>query len=233
MLLKSNGLGLVMRPVAMAFCLFGSTLQVMAQPTLRITSPTEGAVAYVGRDLAVTVEASPANAFRMVTVIGGDPIGFSRVLEAPPYTFMLSIPEHIQPRDYIITADGVVAPGKGASSRSVSIHVERPDMPVDIIPGGYGLTAGPLRSTSLAIYRSLRLAEVGWSEMIYVVGVFPDREEVDLTESSFLKYSSDNERVVKVVERGTVVSTGIGSANIMIRYRNKLVVLPVKVGRER
>ena len=69
--------------------------------------------------------------------------------------------------------------------------------------------------------------------MIYVVGVFPDHEEVDLTESSFLKYFSDNERVVKVAERGTVVSTGIGSANIMIRYRSKSVVLPVIVGRER
>lgn len=207
----------------------------MAQPTLRITSPPEGAIVNAGQVLTVTVEASPTDAFKEVVVIGHDPIGFSQVLDQPPYKFTLPIPLQITPRrgGYMITADGTLAPGQGARSVPVSIHVERADIPITLIPGDYAL---PLSlypsSTSVHVYRSLHLAKVGWAEMLYVLGVFPDQKQVDLTESSYLRYSSDNLRVARVDETGTVLATGIGSAHIAITYRSKSVIVPVTVGEE-
>ena len=50
--------------------------------------------------------------------------------------------------------------------------------------------------------------------MLYLMGIFADGEQVNLSESSYLKFSSDNPRVARVTERGTVVATGTGSARI-------------------
>lgn len=236
MLPKWNGLGFLTSSLGMAFCVFNPTCHLMAQPTLRIASPPEGAIVNAGQVLTVAVEASPANAFKQIIIIGGSPIGFSQVLEQPPYKFTLPIPLEITPRrgGYMITADGILAPGQGASSVPVSIHLERADMPISLIPGDYYLNSGAYPSTtSMHVYRSLRLSKVGWAEMLYVLGIFPDRKQVDLSESSYLKYSSDNPRVAKVDDMGTVLATGIGSAKITITYRSKSVIVPVTVGPER
>jgi Bacterial Ig domain len=216
-----------------AFCLFGPTCHLMAQPTLRITSPTEGAVVNPGQVLTVTVEASPKDAFDDVAVIGWSPIGLQQVLTAPPYRFSLRIPQSIVPaRSYHLTAAGGLHEirSEPVYSGAVSIQVERADIATSLIPGDYYINSGEYPSTSMHVYRSLRLSRVGIAEMLYVRGIFADHEQVDLTESSYLKHSSDNPRVAKVDERGTVVATGTGSARITITYRSKSVVVPVTVG---
>jgi hypothetical protein len=233
---KWSPLGLLVWRLGMAFCLFGPTCYLMAQPTLRITSLSEGAIVNAGQVLTVTVEASPPNAFKGVFLVGEDPIGFSQPLERPPYKFTLPIPLHITPRrdGYMITPDGILAPGQAATSLPVSIHVERSDVPITLIPGDYYLNSGVYpSSTSMHVYRSLQLSKVGWAEMLYVLGIFPDQEQVDLSESSYLRYSSDNPGVAKVDQRGTVLATGIGSARITITYRSKSVIVPVTVSEGR
>jgi len=235
MLPKMNGLGFLASSLCMAFCAFNPTCHLMAQPTLRITSPPEGTIVNAGQVLTVTVEASPANAFKQVIIIGANPIGFSQVLEQPPYKFTLPIPLHITPRrgGYMITADGILAPGQGASSMPVNIHLERADLPEILLAGDNSLNNGFYPSSTPGKPYQLHLNKVGWEEMLYLMGIFPGREQVDLTESRYVKYSSDNLRVAKINEIGTVHATGIGSAKITITYRSKSVIVPVTVGEER
>jgi hypothetical protein len=234
MLLQCKGLGVWTWSLSMVFCLFGSAAPfcVMAQSTLRITSPTEGAIVNAGQALTVTVEASPANAFEGIVII--TPLGFSQVLQRPPYEFTLLIPRDVTPRreGYVITADGVTGPGQGATSNPVRIVVERADIPEILLPGNYSLNSGFYPSSTPAQPYHLRLSKVGFEERLYVMGIFSGRKQVDLSESRYVKYSSDNLRVAKVNEIGTVHATGIGSAKITITYRSKFVIVPVTVGGE-
>jgi hypothetical protein len=234
MMLQRKSLGLLPWSMGMAFCLFASMGWLMAQPTLRITTPTEGVIVNAGQALTVTVEASPASAFQAVIIIGSDPIGFSQVLEHPPYKFTVPIPRQITPRreGYRITADGILAPGRGATSHPVRIIVERADIPEILISGNYSLNSGFYPSSTPAQPYHLRLSKVGFEETLYLMGMFSGREQVDLSESKYVKYSSDNLRVAEVNEIGTVHATGIGSAKITVSYRSKSVRVPVTVGGE-
>jgi hypothetical protein len=72
----------------MLSCVVGGAL--FAQPSLRITSPPDGSVINPGRLLKVTVQAS--GAFMQVTVISGDPIGFTKPLLGPPYESQFGFP---------------------------------------------------------------------------------------------------------------------------------------------
>ena len=102
-----------------------------AQPTLQITSPSDGAVFSPGQTITVTVTAS-GSGFSSVFVIGQDPLGFSARLSAPPYQFSLPIPASAVPRQYKITAAGVITAGEPVYSPSVTIAVQRSDPPVSV-----------------------------------------------------------------------------------------------------
>jgi len=117
-------------------------------------------------------------------------------------------------------------------SESVRIYLERPDLPEILIPGNYSLISGIYPSSTPAQPYRLPLSKVGWEEMLHLMGLFPGRDQVGFTESRYIKYSSDNLRVAKVNEIGTVHATGIGSANITITYRSKSVIVPVTVGEQ-
>jgi hypothetical protein len=86
--------------VLLSLCMAANIL--LAQPTLRITAPRNGAVVNSGRAITVTVEAS--GTFSKVFLVGKDPIGFTKYLTAPP-------------------------PGQNVYSDPVSIDVERSDAP--------------------------------------------------------------------------------------------------------
>ena len=234
MLLQHKNLRLLRWSLSTAFCLFAFPRSLMAQPTLRITSPTEGTLVDGGRMLMVSVEASPATAFQRAFIIGSDPIGFSQALEHPPYKFTLPIPRHITPRreGYQIIAVGILAPGRNVNSDPVIIYVEHPDVPEILISGNYSLNLSVYPSSTPAQPYHLRLSKVGFEERLYLMGIFSGREQVDLTESRYVKYSSSNPRVAKVNEIGTVHATGIGAAKITVTYRSKSVIVPVTVGGE-
>jgi len=97
----------ILAPVALLCCAIG----VLPAQTLQITSPADGTVVSPGQVVTVTVAASPASAFQAVVLVGGDAIGFSQVLSAPPYQFSLQIPAGTRPRRYPLTAEGMTAPG--------------------------------------------------------------------------------------------------------------------------
>ncbi|MGD0668261.1 MAG: Ig-like domain-containing protein [Bryobacteraceae bacterium] len=194
--------------------LLSASSRLLTAQTLKITEPKDGTVVSPGQILHVTVEVSPPGAFiRSVIVIGGDPIGFSDALGAPPYNFSLKIPAQIRPRRYTITADGFVEPGKGIDSDPVDIQVERSDSPLS-------LTAEPA---------VLDFREVGDQCPVAAVGKFTDAPRVDLDESSYVQYDSDNPSVATVTEDGHVTAAGFGSAKITVRYNGLSAVVPVTV----
>jgi hypothetical protein len=188
---------------------------LLTAQTLKITEPKDGTVVYAGQTLTVVVEASPAQAFREIIIIGPDPIGFSQVLLKPPYKFSISIPPNTRPRAYHLTADGSTEPGHGASSDPVEIQVERADDPLS-------LTAAP---------SVLILQYVGDQNHLEAIGKFRETEPVYLNESRHVRYLSDNPGVATVTEEGYVTAVGSGSARISVRYNGRSVVVPVTVPR--
>jgi hypothetical protein len=181
--------------------------------TLTITEPKEGAVFSSGQTIDVVVEARPERAFLTVIIIGAHPIGFSDSHPVPPSHFPLEIPASTKPRRYTITADGILEPGKGASSNPVEIHVEHPGTPLS-------LKAEP----SILDFRI-----VGDECPVAAVGKFSDAERVDLNESIYVRYDTDNPSVATVSSDGHVRATGPGSAKIIIRYNDQSTIVPVTV----
>jgi hypothetical protein len=184
-----------------------------AQPTLRITSPADGSIVNPDQTITVTVEETPPRSFREMVIIGHDPIGFSQVLQGPPWRFSVHVPPTTSPRRYMLTADGIIAPGKGASSRGISILVERAD-------GLLSLKADP----PLLLFRA-----VGDLIPLAVMGDFERLTDVNLAESTYIKYASDAPLVATVRPDGVVTAVGTGRAKITVTYRNHSVVVPVTV----
>lgn len=190
-------------------CLSASLL---AQPSLRITSPKEGTVFHSGESIKIKVQAS--GMFKMVMVIGFDPLGGTFPLSAPPYEFTMQIPVRyrISPGRYLLTANGVIEPGKGVASEPVGIRIEPADVHLK-------LKVQPLR---------LRLP-VGGSANISSFGEFPDGLTIDLTKSGQVSFRSTAPKVATVNDDGVVAAVAAGSATIVATYQKSSVELPVTV----
>lgn len=189
----------------------------VAQPSLRIVSPADGAVVKSGQKVTVLVAAKPERGFQQMAIIGVDPIGIS-VRTGPPWRFSVEIPLHIVPREYGLTADGIVMPGHRVSSKMITIQIERPDFPLKLVTE----------------HKSVVLHARGAQEMIGdVAGVFADSPvPVDLSESTVVQYSSNNPNVAAVNRHGVVTAKGEGFALITIAYGPRLVAIPVKVDQQ-
>jgi uncharacterized protein YjdB len=181
--------------------------------TLRITSPADGTVVKPGETLAVTVAASGAP-FRVVVLVGYDPIGTMMPLMAPPYRFSVPIPSTIRPGRYLLTAIGSVRPDEDHNVQSdpVSIDVERPDAPVSI----------RTEPSSLSL-------EVGGPGYLRLVATYADSSEVDIGRSTLTACTSDSPDVATTTNDGRVVATGAGSAKITVENGGQTAIVPVTV----
>lgn len=188
-------------------------LGTLSAQTLVITSPIDGTVVNPGQTLSVAVAASPGAVFQSVIVGGTDPIGFSDSVGVPPYQFSIPVPSNAQPGKYTLTADGILGPGQGASSPSITLLVERPDNP-----------------TSLAVAPGIMNFQLVGDECpLRVEGTFPDGSSSDVTESSYISYQSDTPAVAAVDADGYVTAVGPGSANITATYKGVSTTISVTV----
>ena len=194
------------------------TVSLQASPAVTITSPVDGAVFHPGQTMIVTVDATPL-AFKTVGVAGKLPLGFSKILYAPPYRFLMKIPPNIDPGPYTLIAVGVLHSGEAVHSPWVRVAIERPDSPLRI-------------ESDL---HTLILDYIGESIHLVVEGTFADGSKISLTRSTFTKYESDTPDVVTVDAHGIAVAISPGSAKIKITNRSATTVIPVTVasGRRR
>jgi hypothetical protein len=188
------------------------SVSLLAQPSLRITSPAEGTVFHPGESIKVKVEAS--GTFKMVMVIGYDPLGGTFPLSAPPYEFTIQIPDryHIAPGRYLLTADGFIEAGKSVASKSVGIKVE----PADV-------------RLKLKVKPSLLRLSVGQRDQISSSGEFPDGMTIDLTKSQQVSFRSNAPKIATVNDDGVVVAIAAGSTVIVATYQKSSVEIPVTV----
>jgi hypothetical protein len=183
-----------------------------APPTVKITSPKDGALVISGQLLTVTVDATPF-AFQKVFLEGEDPIRTSKMLTAPPYEFQISIPLDFVPGTRMFNAVGVIRPGFTVDSDPITIDIERPDSPRE------------LRTDS----RSGLYLNVGHSLTFPIFGVFGDGSEIDLGHSTRTAYLSDNTAVTTVESNGLVTAAGPGSAKITVTNGDAALTIPVIV----
>jgi hypothetical protein len=104
----------------LAILLLLASPALLAQPSPRITSPADGTLVHPGQSIKVTVEVVSGK-FEKVGVIGGNAIGGSDVLTAPPYEFTMRIPDHTRPNKYHLTPAGFTATGPVFSSDPINL----------------------------------------------------------------------------------------------------------------
>ena len=185
---------------------------LLAQPSLRITSPADGALVTPGQLVNVTVVAS--GKFLQVAIIGGDPIGASETLAVPPYEFTIRIPDRIAPGAYLLTAIGFTAPGQPSYSEPIGLQAEEPD-------------DAPIR---IKVDSPVLEVSVGNNaEHLTAYGVFPGGQSVVINGSKHTSFTSSATGVATVDYRGFVTPVAPGSAKIIITYRNERVEVPVTV----
>jgi hypothetical protein len=194
---------------------------LMAQPTVRITSPQDGAIVNGGETLIVTVDATPL-AFLSVTVgagcdIAGGQIGRLWTRTVPPYEFPIPIPSDVAPQPCVLIAAGVIGAGREVVSEEIKVYIERPDSP----------------KLLKNVWPTIILRPPIHRESLMVTGVFADGSEFNLTLSKRTKYVSDAPAVASVTADGWVEAVGPGKARITITNGSASVVVPVTVANKR
>lgn len=174
---------------------FALTGFLVAQPSLRITSPVDGTVFHPGDTVNVTVEATPG----FQTVLVGSPFGYGDGLKTPPYRFTLRIKSNLRPRKYPITATGFVIPGQLVTSDTIFVQVEWPDQPVRL---------------------SVETSDTFFKDMKYVdvIGEFADGTSTYLNESTHISFASAAPAIARVDKVGYVTLVSPGQATIVVTY---------------
>ncbi len=190
---------------AAALVLLASPRGLLGQ-ALQITSPSNGAVVTPGQTLAVTVSAD-ASAFQGIVVIGQTALGLTSPLTAPPYQFSIYIPADVAAGNYTLTALGIPQSGTGPIVSTITIDIERSDMPTQISSDPTAIPFGYARATGY----------------LFVTGSFTDGSQVDLTASAQIAYSSDNPAVATVSGHGVVTAVAPGTANVTVTYGNATI----------
>ena len=186
--------------LAVSFADFHATYGRQTQPALQISSPAEGTLVNTGQTISVSVS-SPANlTFTSIAIIG--PGGPADVNTSAPATFSLTIPSNAVPGSYLLTAVGKTSAGAAVFSKRVAIIVERPDTPTRL---SNDIPAIPFQAP-------------GDFEYLRISGTFPDGSVVNVTESTYLSFSSSNPAVATVNAKGLVRAVAPGKAIIEAAY---------------
>jgi hypothetical protein len=208
---RGYGMGGVLIVLCVAF-----VLRVFAQGTvaLAITSPINGAVVTAGQALSVSVSIASGTYPNGLAVFGQEPIGVTAIqpVTGATMSFTLTIPGNTPPGSYLITAAGPNSAGALASSASISVIVERADLPT-------ALSVHP----AMAIFRY-----VGETLPLSVFATFSDGSTIDITQSTELTATSENSAVA-TVQSGIISAASSGHTNIDLQYGSVTAKIPVSV----
>ncbi len=173
-----------------------------AAPDLEIASPTNGTIVNPGQSLSVTVTSSNTS-YSNVALIGEGPIGLNSSLQTTvPAQFTVNIPNNIVCEPYMLTASGQTTSGSTIDSDPITVDVERPDMPVSVN----------------ALMSSVTLDAPGESFPIKLFAVFGDGSALDVTNSSYVSYSSNSPNLFSVDASGDVTALAPGYGWVVASY---------------
>lgn len=181
---------------------------------IRIISPASGSTVYAGQLIPVSVYVSPGtDCSGGVALLTEQPLQANGIITKGPYTFQVTVPATVTPRQYSLTAICKVSNGSTVSS-------SRSQVEVALATGSVHLSVDPA---------SLTFRYIGEPLTLNVVGQFSDGATVDVGEMLDAKITSDNPSVATVSGPGTIVAAGSGSANIVIQYAGQSLTVPVTV----
>jgi hypothetical protein len=109
--------------LALALC-------AQAQPSIKVTSPAEGAIVNPGQTLTITVAVSGGAFDEVAARAPWDP-SISKSLTSPPYQFTFTIPSTTTPGVVAVAAMGHTS-ARMVFAVPVAVDVERPDSPVSV-----------------------------------------------------------------------------------------------------
>jgi Chitobiase/beta-hexosaminidase C-terminal domain/FG-GAP-like repeat len=169
---------------------------------LEIVSPVSGAIMNPGETVSVSVQSIGGNSYSNAIAIGSAPMGFGSLLSAVPGQSSLAIPSNIPLGAYPLTASGITASGQTVDSDSISIDVERSDLP----------------NTISAIMPSMTFRAPGGTAPLILNAVFADGSVLDVTRSSYVTYSSATPSVASIGSNGIVTALSPGYGILTAAY---------------
>jgi hypothetical protein len=189
-------------------------------------TPRDGDIVQPGEVLQVNISVKPGAAEGPVGIISE--IGDSNeVRQSPPYSFTMTVSRDGAGSPLIgkhsITAFGKLKGRNEYDLASIDLDVEEQQVPTKLSVVG-NLSAGPGGASFYA---------AGQQEFIAIYAQFPNGDNFNVIDSSYLKLVSENPNVVALGERGTLTSIGPGQTSISGTYtfhgQTLQVSLPVSV----
>ena len=185
---------------------------------IEFLSPADGAVVNPGEPLTINLSSPDNSTFLGLVVVGEDPLGESDELASLPAQVTLTIPAQIGLGRYALSAFGVTTAGAPVVS-TIEVDVERPDLPLAIVPQ----------------LRQFDFGAEGETGRIELIGSFADGTTLPVEESSNVTYASSDPLVATVGADAVVAAAGEGTATITATYgdpANGIVArIPVRVRR--
>jgi Dockerin type I domain len=208
---RRYGMGGVSIALCMAF-----VLRVLAQGTvaLAITSPINGAVVTAGQALPVSVSIASGTYPNGLAVFGQAPLGVTPIqpVTGPTMSFTLTVPGNTPPGSYLITAAGPNAAGALVSSTSISVVVERADLP-----------------TKLSVHPAMVIFRYAGETLPFsVFATFADGSMADVTQSTHLSATTEDSAFA-TVKNGIISAVSSGQTNIDLQYGSITAKIPVSV----
>jgi hypothetical protein len=185
-----------------------------AKPPLAIVSPTNGTVVFSGSSLRVTVAIQRDAAPLGVALVGEGPLGTTDVqpVSGTTLAFSLTIPRDTVPGPYRLWAVTTDSRGSTTESPELRVFVESADAPRE-----------------LAIYPPhLSIHGVGQTIAWAVIGKFADGSRVDVTQSRYLKVTSENPAVASA-NHGSIEGRRSGRTVLEVRYGRATQRIPIQV----
>ena len=181
-----------------------------------ISTPTNGTVVTTGLTITLAVSISAGEFPNGVAILGDDPLGNTDVQiptgSAVTLAFSLPIPANTPSGTYNLTAVGSTSSEALVTSAPVTVSVERADQP-----------------TSIQVFpSSMAFGSIGDTRSIFVLGIFSDGSQIDLSNSSQLTISSEN-NAVATVQNGIVTSVASGQTYIDVNYGSATLTIPISV----
>ena len=194
-------------------------------------NPKPGQLVYPGETLQVDIAIdSGITLLRGAAIMMSPGGGFSEIRNAPPYSFTLKVPENEVADHNLIGLQTLTAMGPVAGRLDdpdlamTTIDVEEQDLPLSLFAAG-----GMMGNRGMA----LSFFEAGQDQRIAIYARFPNGHEVDVSRSEYLQLASSDANVIRVADRGTVVSVGAGNASVVATYtlkgQQKQLFIPVSV----